>query len=191
MNIEELRKKLLEDARRKAEKIIASAKAEAEKIIEKAEKEWRRKAEKEREKIIEKAKLEAQRTISEARRQARLIISSAKNKAVESVFLEAEKRLKERIGFNVKTSLKNLLDEALEYIEEPAEIIINPRDRDIVSEIISEKGLRNVKIITNDKIIGGLILVSSDGKKVDNSYDTRLERAKIVLLTEIIKILWG
>jgi V/A-type H+-transporting ATPase subunit E len=191
VNIEELREKLLEDAKKKAEKIIADAKAEAEKIIRNAEKEWREKAEKEREKIIRNARLEAQKIISEAHRQARIIISSAKHEIVKTVFSEAEKRLRERRGIDIKSSLKNLLEEALEYIEEPAEIIINSRDRDIINEILSEKRLKNVRIIINDRIIGGLVLVSRDGKKVDNTYDTRLKRAKTVLLTEITRILWG
>ncbi len=191
VNIEELREKLLEDARKKAEKIIANARAEAEKIIRDAEEKWRKRAEKEREKIISSARLEAQKIVSEAHRQAKIIISNAKNKVIENVFSEAEKRLRERIGIDVKTSLKNLLEEALEYIEKPAKIIVNPKDRDVINEILSEKGLDNIQLIIDDKVIGGLILVSIDGKKVDNTYNTRLERARTVLLTEVSRILWG
>lgn len=189
--VEELRQKLLEDARKKSEEIIREAKREAERIIEEAERKWREKAEQEREKIIANARLEAQKIISEARRNYRITISKAKAEVINKILEEAKIRLTNRIGFDIEESLKKLLDEALYYIENPSKIIINPRDRDVIKKILKEKGLKNIEIVESNDILGGLIIESINGERVDNSYNTRLERAKSIVLTELNIILWG
>ncbi len=190
-NIEDLKKKLREEAREKAEKIISRAKEEAEKIIKEAEKKWKEKAERERARAINEAKNQAQIIISEAKRKARITISSVKNDVLEELFNNVENMIKNRKGFDIKASLKNLLEEALQYIDKPAKIIINPVDKEAVKEILTEKSLNDVEIIESDNIIGGLIIESKDGKRVDNSYNTRLERARSVLAPLINKELWG
>lgn len=189
--INELKEKLLEDARRKMEEIIKEAEREAKRIIEEAEKKWREKAEREREKILSTARMDAQRIISEARIKYRIIISQAKAEVINKIFEEAKMRLINRRGFDVEKSLRMLLDEALYFIENPSRIIVNPQDYGIIEKILREKGLKNVEIVKSNELIGGLILESSDGKRVDNSYNTRLERARNAILTNINAILWG
>ena len=190
-NIAELREKLLEEARKKAEEIIAKAREEAKRIVEEAERKWREKAKREKEKIINNARLKAQIIVSEARRRARILLVDAKNKAIEGLYNEVLERLKRREGFDHKLSIKNLLREALEYIPTPSRIRVNPSDRDALLEVLREIGLTNVKVVEDTSIIGGVIVESAEGEVVDNSYNARFNRAKTVLTPMITKKLWG
>jgi len=190
-NIDELRRKLRSEAEAKAENIVAKAEEEASKIIREAMERWEKRAEEERARIIREAEARAQIIVSEARRRARLIISEAKYNILNSVFEEAYDVIRSRKGFDAERSLNNLLDDALRYIDNPARIYINPIDRRVVEKILRSRGLTSIEIVESDRIIGGLVLESIDGKRVDNTYNTRLERARLLLTPMVKKELWG
>lgn len=190
-NLAELEKKLLEDARKKAEEIIRTAKERARKIVEEAEKEWKKKAEKERKRITEEARMKANTILSEARIKARIMISVAKKEVLDRVVEKALKDLSERRGFDIKKSLYNLLKESLEYIDEPAKIIINEKDSQALREVIEVLKIKDIYILYSNRITGGVIIESRIGELIDNSYDTRIKRAYITYAPEINKILWG
>ncbi len=190
-SLAELEKKLLEDARKKAEEIIRNAEERARRIIEEAEKEWKEKAERERKRAIEEAKMKASIILSEARRDARIKISMAKKEVFDSVVEKASKDLRERRGFDVKKSLLILLKESLEYIDKPSKIIINEKDSQALREVFEEFNIKDIYIMYSDKIIGGVIVESRIGELIDNSYDTRLKRAYTTYAPEIYRILWG
>ncbi len=190
-SLDDLKKKLVEEAERKASEIIEEAKREADLIIKRAEEEWREKAENERKNIIEQAKREADRTISEARVKARLIIINAKNTLFNEIFNEVLKIVENRENFDKKTSLERLLNESLVYMSKPVRVIVDSKDREIVGELLRERNLNNIEVIESNDIIGGLILEDSDGRRVDNSYKTRLERARRILGPYITKYLWS
>ncbi len=190
-SIDELREKMIAEARRKAEEIVRDAEEKAEEIVKKAEEEWSKKCSLKREEIISIMEAKARIIVSEARRKARIIISSKKYEVLEKVFNDAWNIIRERRGFSIEESLGNLLRESLQYIEEPETVYVNPVDTDAMAKILVENNLEGVKIVKDDGITGGLILVSKGGERIDNSYDTRFQRAKQVLAPMIAKILWG
>ena len=185
--VKEVIERLRQDAKKKAEEILRNAENRAKEIIEEAERKWREEAEKKRKEIIEKAKKEAQIIISEARRKARMIIASAKYEVIEEVFKRAREEIRTKI--DLKTSLNNLLRESLVHINKPSIIYANKDDISILEEIINDLGLENVRI-EESNILGGLIIESAEGVKIDNSYDTRLKRAKETLVNKLAEILW-
>lgn len=187
-DIKDIIEKLRLDAKRKAKEIIREAEIRAKKIIEEAERKWEERAKEKREEIIKNAEKEAQVIISEARRKARMIIASAKYEVVEEVFKQAKNGLRKKI--DIKSSLNNLLRECLVHITKPSIIYVNKDDITILKEIINDLGLENIEIKEID-ILGGLIVESVDGVKVDNSYDTRLKRAKEALVNKLAEILWS
>ncbi len=189
ISIEELREKLLEQAKKKAEEIIREAEKKAGEITAAAEAEWLEKSRKERERIISEAETKARIIISEARRKARIKITEAKNTVVNEVYGEAWNRISNRQGFDVYLSLKNLLEEALSYIDNPDTVLVSEKDRDIIGRVLKDKGL-DLKIQTAG-VTGGLLVSDNYGNIVDNSYDTRFRRSREVLLPIISRILWG
>ncbi len=187
--IEELRKKLLEQARSEAEKIINDAKCRAEKIIEEAEKDWLEKSRIEKEKVFAAAEAKARIIVSEAKRKARMKIVETKNDLLKEIFDSAWNIIKERRDINVDASLRNLLNEALNYIHDIQRIYVSDKDIEIMKQIISTNNI-DAEVTTKD-IVGGLIAESRKGEIVDNSYETRFNRAKQLLIPEIARILWG
>ena len=191
MSIDELKKKLREEAEIKAREIIEEARAEADKIIREAEEQWKNNYEEERRKYIVEAEMNANKILSEARIKAKLITSSAKAEVFDKIFREVEQIIVNRVNIDVRESMKRLLDEALTYIDKPMRVIVDPRDVDVIRELLRERNIDNVVIETSNDIIGGLILESIDGRKVDNSYKTRLSRARSVLGSLITRSLWS
>jgi len=191
LSIDELKKKLREEAEIKAREIVEEARVEAEKIIREAEEQWRNNYEEERKKYIVEAEMNANKILSEARIKAKLITSSAKAEVFNKIFREVEQIIVNRVNIDVRESMKRLLDEALTYIDKPMRVIVDPRDVDVIRELLRERNIDNVVIETSNDIIGGLILESIDGRKVDNSYKTRLSRARSVLGSLITRSLWS
>jgi len=187
--IEELRKKLIEQAKREAERIIEEAKKKAEKIIEEAEKDWLEKSRKEKERIIANAETRARIIVSEAKRRARMRTVEAKNDVLKKVFDYAWRAIKERKGIDVNASLRNLLKEALNYVNDVQHIYVSGQDIEIMKRIIASSNLDAE--VAEKNIIGGLIAESEKGELIDNSYETRFSRAKQLLVPEIARILWG
>ncbi len=188
--INDLREKLMEDARKKAEEIIRDAEKKAKEIIREAEKEYEKKAKETREKILEEARINAQIIVSDARRKSRLMISEAKYEIIRKVFEEAWQDIIDRKNIDIETSLKNLLLESLEFIEKPDYVEVNEKDKEIINKLLIENNI-GAEIRENNLIAGGLIIGTKAGEKVDNSYNTRFERAKSALLPVISKMLWG
>ncbi len=193
-SLEELREKILEEAREKARKIIEDAEKKAKEIIGKAEEEWRRKLEEEKNNIINEARKQASAILSEAKIKYNLVILKAKNEVLEEVFEKAKDVLKQR-NFDVEKSLERLLSESIQYLPENTTeitIIVNPRDESIIKKVATSilKDKVKYKIVKDDKIIGGIVIETPKGIRIDNTYEARLSRVKEGFINKISEILW-
>lgn len=182
--------KIIEEARKKAQEIIENAKREAETIVNEAEKKWREKAEWERKKILEEATRTASYTLTDARRRANLAINKAKADIIKEVFDRAVETIKNE-QYDVKASIRNLLVEALEYVDKPKKVVVKNEHVNIVREILHELGYENLEIEALNDALGGVVVVSETGIIVDNRIETRLEQARSRLIDKIAKLLWG
>ncbi len=183
--IEVLRKQ----AREKAEKIISDAEKRAGNIVREAEERWKKIAEEEKKKIIDKARTEAQAILSEARREAKLEIARARNEVIEEVFRKAKESIRKKV--DIEESLRNLFADAARQLDNIARVYVNPEDENAIRKILKEMKIKDVEIIKIDSILGGVIVEDKDGVRIDNSYNTRFERARESLLNKLAEILWG
>ncbi|MEM0083055.1 MAG: V-type ATP synthase subunit E [Thermosphaera sp.] len=183
-------KRVIKEAERKAEEIIKEAEQQARKMVKEAEEQWRRKAEATRETMMKEALKEASMMLADARRKASLIIAEAKNVLIENAFAKAWELLEKR-HYDVKLSLKNLLNESLQYVTKPSKILVSPMDVKMAEEILREAGYSNLMVEPSSAIKGGIIVVSEEGLIVDNTIETRFQQAKLKLLDKLAKILWG
>jgi vacuolar-type H+-ATPase subunit E/Vma4 len=92
-----------------------------------------------------------------------------------------------------RESLKRLLYEALEELRssgfEVDNIIVyvSPRDRELIKDLLREIGI-NGEVVEDRDIVGGLRVSTRSGEmSVDNTYNSRLERALRTILPEIFK----
>jgi V/A-type H+-transporting ATPase subunit E len=183
----EIKEKLLSEAREKAENIVKEAEEKANEIIRHAQEEWRRRYEEYKRQELKKIYEKNAQIESEARLKARIIVSQTKAEIIEKLFEDIKRKLEDR-QFDVKKSLELLLTQSL---KEVSAIIVSPKDKKILEDIIFEFGLKNIDIKENENMIGGLIVESVDGVIIDNSYDTRLLNLKEKRLNEIQRLLWG
>ncbi|MCC6010352.1 MAG: V-type ATP synthase subunit E [Fervidicoccaceae archaeon] len=192
-DIEEMRvikEKLLSEAREKAENIVREAEEKANEIIRQAQEEWRRRYEEYKRQELKKIYEKNAQIESEARLKARIIVSQTKAEIIEKLFEDTKRKLEDR-QFDVKKSLELLLTQSLKEASAIKKIVVSPKDKKILEDIISEFGLKNIDIKENENMIGGLIVESVDGVIIDNSYDTRLLNLKEKGLNEIQRLLWG
>lgn len=192
-DIEEMRvikEKLLSEAREKAENIVKEAEEKANEIIRQAQEEWRRRYEEYKRQELKKIYEKNAQIESEARLKARIIVSQTKAEIIEKLFEDIKRKLENR-RFDVKKSLELLLTQSLKEASAIKKIVVSPKDKKILEDIISEFGLKNIDIKENENMIGGLIVESVDGVIIDNSYDTRLLNLKEKRLNEIQRLLWG
>jgi vacuolar-type H+-ATPase subunit E/Vma4 len=192
-DVEEMRvikEKLLSEAREKAENIVREAEEKANEIIRQAQEEWRRRYEEYKRQELKKVYEKNAQIESEARLKARVIVSQTKAEIIEKLFEDTKRKLEDR-QFDVKKSLELLLTQSLKEASTIKKIIVSPKDKKILEDIISEFGLKNIDIKENENMIGGLIVESVDGVIIDNSYDTRLLNLKEKRLNEIQRLLWG
>lgn len=181
---------IIKEAERKAEEIIKGAEELARRIIEEAEERWRRKAESTRKAILEEASREASIMLADAKRKANLIIADAKKVSIERAFAKAWELLEKR-HYDVKLSLRNLLNESLQYAAKPLKVLANPIDVKTIEELLHEMGYFNVAVEPSDAIKGGVIVVSEERLVVDNTIETRFQQARLRLLDKLARILWG
>lgn len=193
-SLDELREKIIAEAKSNADKILKEAEEKARTLIKNAELEWRKKLEREKTRIIEEARKQAASILSEARIKYKMLVTKAKYDVLEEVFRKAHDLLRQR-NFDVGQSLRNLLAEAIKYLPpetKEVKIIVSPHDRDLASKIAGSmlKEMRYT-IITDNNVTGGVIVETREGIKIDNSYETRLRRAREMLTSRISKILYS
>jgi V/A-type H+-transporting ATPase subunit E len=195
MSVEELRRSILEKARKEAEAIIAKAEAEAKRIVEEAKNRKKSIIEEERAKIV--SELNPEIKLAEARYKARIIVAEAKNSIVNEINnsviallrgLSREKRLE---------SLIKLAEEAVEIVLDSVgsvseiDIKLSPQDMEfanIVKRHIEEKYRVKVARIEKANILGGIIVECFDGSvAINNSYGERLKKALRSMLPSLMR----
>ncbi|MCD6507639.1 V-type ATP synthase subunit E [Candidatus Poribacteria bacterium] len=198
MALEDILRKIEEDARREADKILSEARARAEEILHSAEQE----AERIRENLLEEARREAQthksRLISMAQLDMRKEILQEKQNLIDQVFQIALERLLRMEDEEYRELIREMLKQVVEHGDE--EIILCERDKSRISqgfiqtlnkELESEgkPGKLTIAEETGD-FSGGFIL--RRGKiELNNSFDALLQAAKDEMRSELSQILFG
>jgi len=137
--------------------------------------------------------LEKGKLISKVGAEKRMSFARAKEDLFQQVFDQAARRMasvRDHPGYRVL--LKNLVGEAMEEL--PAEEIrvhIDPRDEPLCREVLREMK-RNCEVVTDLTTMGGLDVTTADERlMVFNTLESRLERAKELMKSEIMSTLYG
>lgn len=200
MGLEELKQKIIEDAKRNAAEIIKTGESKTTLIIKEAQE----KIKKLREERLRKAELEAkaikERTVGSARLEARKKLLLAKQELIEEVITKALKRIlelpkKEYLKFIEKQLL------GIEDLSGSCKVEFNERDKRIITPEWLEKleqelrkkspnlSLELSKNFRTD-ITGGVIIKSSE-VELNNSLEAIVKLKRDDLECEIANILFG
>ncbi|HHT46131.1 MAG TPA: hypothetical protein GX004_02410 [Firmicutes bacterium] len=195
---ERICRRILADAREKAEKISAEAANKADDILSGAEKE----AEKRREQILGRAQKEAEeqkrRILGIAQLDARKKMLAAKQELIDEAFKQALDAL---LNLDEQTYLAVLQEMLLASIKTGDEVIIlSPRDKDRIPELfwkelnskLAATGIKSKLSISEEvaEISGGFIL-QSGGIEMNNSFNSLLEMHRDELEMEVAAILFN
>ncbi len=199
MGLEELEKKIIEEAEREAKEIIEEAEEEAEKILDKA----KREAEEKRREILEQARREAETRKRREIAQAKLEVRQLRLKVKEECIEEAMERAKEEIRKMAEDGSRRYLEfleraaiEAARALSSDKVILrVNERDQKAMEELIPDVRVevdKEIELGDPVDILGGVIAESEDGSEVfDNSVEARLKRMRSELVRRISETLFG
>jgi vacuolar-type H+-ATPase subunit E/Vma4 len=136
MSLENLLKKILDDAQAEADGIIRDTKDKAESIKETAKKEASEKAESFIEEKKRHAELEASRIVTGARLEKKIKLLSCKKKIIDEVLVKAFKKQKfEKVILKRKIILKDGIKEEL-FDEEKIKEEVRPKLETYISRIL-------------------------------------------------------
>lgn len=195
---------IMSEAQEKADIIIQNANAEVSTINARAEKT----AEAEKSKILENGKKQSdmryQQIISEAKMNARRAELGAKEEVIEAAFTKASEELKAKASsYNDEYSqslIANIKEAASEIGGGDLIVQLNGADSSKIENKLSELSSdisREIGTSTTLKLgepieaIGGAIVKTSNGYiEVNNTIESRLDRFKSVLRSEVASILF-
>lgn len=197
------------EAEEKARKILEDARMRAEKILEKAEKEGREKAlrdfEEARVKFEEEAKTVRARMLSDARIKANSIVLEAKNRILDEVFRALIERLRRWADENrdeyVRLIETLILRSSIEVGGGELEVLLSRNDLNIsldletLSKRVAEKTGVETRLKLSDERIdasGGVVVRSIDKRVVStNTFEAIVENMRGELTRVILDRLFG
>ena len=197
MALEDILKRIREDAHKEAEGIRKEARTRAEAIVQESKKE----AASVREKLLEEGKTsslqERRRILTIANLESRKEILRRKQNLIEEAFQKASNHLKHLSDKQYQVTVKKMLLKAVESGRE--EVIISPRDEkritpsflEEVNKGLAEKGRPGKLRLSPERreFIGGFVLRSSR-KEIKCTFDSLFKEKKDELEGEIARILF-
>jgi vacuolar-type H+-ATPase subunit E/Vma4 len=193
MPIDDLLQSVEVNAKERMQEILDRAKSESEDII----KEAKTREGAIRKKHLENAKkgvdFERIKTTTDFKEEQKMRINRVKDEIFQRAFQDARKKLLSiRNDPSYEAILRILTREALTEMGGKETIIhIDRRDEPLIRRILNDLKV-NSKVVTDLDSIGGLTVQSPDGKfAVLNTFESRLERAKELIRSDIFSILYG
>jgi V/A-type H+-transporting ATPase subunit E len=198
MALEDILRKIEEDAKREADKILSEAKERAEEIIRNAQEE----ADRAKGRLMEEARRNAQthksRLISMAELDMRKEVLQEKQSLIDLAFRKALERLTGMEDDEYRTLIERMLMQSVEYGDE--EIILCERDKSRISQgfiqafnkkLESEGKLGKLTIAEETGDFSGGFILRRGKIELNNTFDALLQAARGELETEISQILFG
>ena len=180
-------------AQERIKEIQDRALAEAQKIRKDAEE----RAQSTRSAYLEEAargvKLERGKLISKAGAEKRMALARVKDDLFQQVFTRAAQQMAlARNNPAYRTSFRSIVREAMEELAgEEVRLHIDPRDEPLCREILEEMR-RNCEVVPDLTTLGGLNATTADERLlVFNTIESRLQRAKELMKSEIMSALYG
>jgi len=188
---------LIEAVEVSAEETIRGIRQRAEREVAEAKKAAVEKSQAIKIAVIEDAKrraaVERGKQIATARKEIRMSFAVEKDRVFQKAFQEAGRRLASaRADGRYEKSYTGLLTEAMGDLEgEVVSMHIDKRDEALAGKALQPLG-KNCDVIADLDSVGGMNVATRDGRFiVYNTLESRLEKARKILKSEIYSILFG
>ncbi|HMA04501.1 MAG TPA: V-type ATP synthase subunit E [Methanomicrobiales archaeon] len=169
------------------------AQAEAQKILKEAEERAQSTRSASLEEAAREVRLERSKLMAKAGAEKRMALARVKDDLFQQVFARAVQQMASaRNHPGYRASFQKMLSEVTEELRgEEIRVHIDPHDEVLCREILGEMK-RNCEIVTDITTVGGLNATSADERlMVFNTFESRLQRAKELMISEIMSALYG
>jgi V/A-type H+-transporting ATPase subunit E len=189
--LDNITKRITNDATKKAKQRIKEAKKEAQELLGKAQKELKREKkaiEQDTEKTI---KIQRSRAVSEAKLEARKMNLNAKEAVIAHAFETANERFK-NLGLEQNEKyLRGAIKNGVELLGMEVEVLCNRDVSSLVTRIASEIDKRITVDSEGIQYLGGVVIRAKNGTaQIDATFEGVLERTRNELRREVAEILF-
>tara|TARA_Y100000310_G_C20412027_1_gene682485 strand:- start:81 stop:638 length:558 start_codon:yes stop_codon:yes gene_type:complete len=178
---ENIKNKILEEAKKEADKISAEAKVEEEKILSNNKKEEESYTKKREDEIEKEVKLFKDKTLAQARLKSKRAYLAERETIIEKYVKEGIKSIGPT-SKDYQEYIKKILTKNIKLLSGEITVFCNKKDEPLIKKLIGDKA----KVVTA-RLTGGVTLEDSSGIKIDESIDSKVERVKDKLRQKIVK----
>lgn len=192
MALEDILKALDEEGKRECEEILERAKQNAKRILTEAKEEAQRIKQAEIAKVTAGLEGERSKVLNIARLAVKKEVIRAKEEVIQEVFSETENRLK-RLGesSDYPRILESLILETLQDVEGKIKVEVDKKDLSLAKSILDKKGI-DYSLEADPSSRAGIQVTTEDGRiTITNTFDSRLEKVRQFLKSEITTVLFG
>ncbi len=176
MALEDILEAIRAESERAAAEILATAEAGANVLLERARDEAKREEQRLSSSLDDQARLERSRIVSRAHLEAATERRDAREQAYRAAREGATRQIEAlRSSSQYEKVLADLLDEALAVLPGATVVRVNPTDVATVERLLADKDL-DIRIEPDALPLGGVV-AAAEGRSVDNSLRSRLDRA--------------
>lgn len=189
----ELMDLLEREAEAERQRILAEARQQAEQLVRQAEEEAHALLEAQRRRVAAEVEAARVRAQGVAQLRATSTVLEAKDQMLEEVFQRAGRELDRvtRDPARYGAILRGLVKEAVAGFHGPVVLECAEQDVRAVEAAAREVGVTVVQVRPDSAVRAGVRVLSEDGRfVVENTLDSRLQRARPALLAEVADILW-
>lgn len=192
MALEDMIKALEEESKQEREEIIDRAKKSAKRILDEAKEEAKRLKQEEVSRVTAGLEGEQAKLLNTARLSVKKDVIKAKEEVIQEVFKEVETRLEKlRESADYQKIFETLTREALEGIKGKVKIEVDKKDLSIAKTVLEKQGL-DFTLEPSPTSMMGLQVTTEDGRiTVTNTFDSRLDKARQFLKSELTSVLFG
>jgi vacuolar-type H+-ATPase subunit E/Vma4 len=189
MAIEDIFRALDEQAQCECDDLLAVAEGQASSIMEEARREADRITQTKVAAAGESAGTKAAKSLNAARLEGRKTLAGVRDRAVARVFDDALASLSAfRSTPQYPAVFKALADEALQGVDGPCELHVDPADAGLAQAVAA--GHDGCTVATDAPSSGGLVVMSAGGRVVrSNTFESRLEKSKGFIQARVAEIL--
>lgn len=181
------------EAEAERQRILAEARQQAEQLVRQAEEEAHALLEAQRRRVAAEVEAARVRAQGVAQLRATSTVLEAKDQMLEEVFQRAGQELDRvtRDPARYGAILRGLVKEAVAGFHGPVVLECAEQDVRAVEAAAREVGMTVVQVRPDSAVRAGVRVLSEDGRfVVENTLDSRLQRARPALLAEVADILW-
>ncbi|RMF06198.1 hypothetical protein D6764_02770 [Candidatus Woesearchaeota archaeon] len=180
-----IKEKLLKEAEDRASAILAKAEEEAKQYEEKKQKEADEIIKAGEEKIELEKQLLRDRMLAQARLEAKTKYLNTREEIIDSIIEKALSGIKRDSKY--QKFMKAVLSSNKGVLKQPLKLLVNKKDAELARKLLTSLKIKGT--VSEAPITAGIMVEDAEGKRIDESFQARLERMRDDIRIRVAKLL--